>query len=148
MRLSHESEYAVEGLRVLATQAAGTVMLLPAIAEAGGLPPRFLAKIFQKLVHHRIVCSHRGTVRGYSLARPPESVTMRDVVEAIEGPGLFERCAFWPSRCDADHPCPIHRRWGELLRPTLTEILEGITLAQIAAAPVSAAHAHAASPTS
>lgn len=133
MRLSRESEYGLEGLRVLANRPAGTVMLLREVAEAGGLPARFLAKIFLKLRRQHLVRSHRGLVRGYSLMRPAKTVTMREIIEAIEGPGLFERCAFWPSRCDQEHPCPVHRQWGEKLRPTLKEILEGITLAQVAA---------------
>src|SRR5512132_4322181 len=133
MRLSRESEYGVEGMRVLATRPGGSVMLLEEIAEAGELPVHFLAKIFQKLGRHHLVRSHRGAVRGYSLGRLPAAITMREIVEAIEGPGLFERCAFWPSRCDSDDPCPIHRQWGELLRPALKDILDGITLAQIAA---------------
>jgi Rrf2 family protein len=134
MRLSRESEYGVEGMRVLATQPAGTVMLLEDIAEAGDLPVHFLAKIFQKLGRHQLVQSHRGAVRGYSLGRAAHAITMREIVEAIEGPGLFERCAFWPSHCDAESPCPIHRQWGMLLRPALKQILDGITLAQIASA--------------
>lgn len=135
MRLSRESEYALEGLRVLAVRPAGTTLLLQEIADAGRLPERFLAKIFQKLTRQQIAESHRGAVRGYSLARPPEAITMREVLEAIEGPGLFERCAFWPSRCSSQSPCVIHRQWGETLRPTLKEILDGITLAQIASEP-------------
>jgi Rrf2 family protein len=134
MRLSRESEYGVEGLRVLAREPAGRIMLLQDIAAAGKLPERFLAKIFQKLSRHQIVRSHRGAVRGYSLGRPADGITMREIVEAIEGPGLFERCAFWPSRCDGANPCPIHRQWGELLRPALRDILDGITLSDIASA--------------
>lgn len=132
MRLSRESEYGVEGMRVLARRPAGTVMLLEEIARAGKLPVHFLAKIFQKLARQSLVRSHRGAVRGYSLRRLPDGITMREIVEAIEGPGLFDRCDFWPSRCDSENPCPIHRQWGLLLRPALKEILEGITLAQIA----------------
>ncbi|MBI4247567.1 MAG: Rrf2 family transcriptional regulator [Candidatus Rokubacteria bacterium] len=135
MRLSRESEYGLEGLRVLASGSEGAVMLLQDIAEAGGLPERFLAKIFQKLARQHVVRSHRGAVRGYSLERPGDAITMREILEAIEGPGLFERCAFWPSRCNAETPCVIHRQWGEMLRPTLREILEAITLAQVAAEP-------------
>lgn len=144
MRLSRESEYGLEGLRVLATRPAGTVVLLQDIAAAGALPARFLAKIFQKLTRQHLVQSHRGAVRGYSLGRRAEAITMREILEAIEGPGLFERCAFWPSRCDSANPCVIHRQWGSLLRPALEEILEGITLVQIAAEPARSVRALAA----
>ena len=91
MILSRESEYGLEGLIVLARQPGGKVMLLQEIAEARGLPPGFLARIFQKLKHHNLVSSHRGAVRGYSLARPPSKISLREIFEAIEGSELFGR---------------------------------------------------------
>jgi len=131
MRLSRESEYGLEGLKVLARQPQGTVMLLEEIAEAGQLPPRFLAQIFQKLRRHRVVASHRGAVRGYSLARPAQEITLREIFEAIEGPELLERCVFWPERCGDHHPCCLHSRWA-MIRQNLKEMIEGTTLEEVA----------------
>lgn len=135
MKLSRESEYGLEGLRVLARRPQGTVMLLQEIAAAGNLPERFLAKIFQKLARRGLLRSHRGAVRGYSLARPTASISACEILHAIEGDDLFERCAFWPSRCSGQRPCVLHREWNSRLRPVLREVLEGITLEQIAAEP-------------
>lgn len=131
MRLSRESEYGLEGLKVLARQPPGTVMLLPEIAEAGRLPVRFLAQIFQKLRRHDLVVSHRGAVRGYALARPADQISLREIFEAIEGPGLFERCVFWSDRCGGQNPCDLHSRWV-LIRPKIEEMLEGTTLKEVA----------------
>lgn len=131
MRLSHASEYGLEGLVVLARKREGTVMLLDEIAHAGRLPARFLAQIFQKLRRHHLVTSHRGAVRGYELARPAREITLRAIFEAIEGPELFERCVFWPERCDDGHPCRLHARWATL-RPRVQGMIDRTTLDQVA----------------
>ncbi|MFQ5520011.1 MAG: RrF2 family transcriptional regulator [Candidatus Methylomirabilia bacterium] len=131
MRLSRESEYGLDALGVLAMQPRGKVMLVEEIAKAGHLPPRFLAQILQKLRRHSLVSSHRGAVRGYSLARPPHSISVREIFEAVEGPDFFTRCLFWPERCNDQHPCALHNRWT-MIRPKLREMLEGTTLAQMA----------------
>ncbi|MDP2626532.1 MAG: Rrf2 family transcriptional regulator, partial [Candidatus Rokubacteria bacterium] len=112
MRLRRESEYGLEGLKVLARQREGGIMLVQEIASAGDLPEYFLAKIFQKLSRRGVVISHRGAVRGYSLARPADTITVREILEAIEGQGVFEQCIFWPAQCSQQHPCSLHHRWA------------------------------------
>lgn len=107
-------------------------MLLEEIAEAGELPPRFLAQIFQRLRRHDLVRSHRGAVRGYSLTRHPGEVRLGEIFEAIEGPGLFERCLFWPGRCSVKAPCDLHPLWS-VLRPRLRQMLQETALADVAA---------------
>lgn len=121
----------MEGLRVLARQPDGTVMLLREIADKGNLPARFLAKIFQKLRQHHLVDSQRGAVRGYSLARPADQITLREIFEAIEGPDLFERCVFWPGRCGDQHLCCLHNRWV-MIKQNLKEMIDGTTLEEVA----------------
>lgn len=127
MKLSRESEYGLEGLSVLAKQPPGTVMPLNEIATAQGLPQYFLAKIFQKLVQHGIVRSYRGKQRGYALARPPQEIHLKEVLEAIEGPDLFDRCIFWGSHCADLNPCLLHERWKEL-KPRFIAMMEQTTL--------------------
>ena len=127
MKLSRESEYGIQGLIYLAQQPPGTVLQLAAIAEAQGLPQSFLAKIFQKLTQYEIVRSFRGATRGYTLGRPPGEITLREVLESIEGPGLFERCIFWSHRCAEDNPCVLHEGW-KLIKPKVTAMTEVTTL--------------------
>lgn len=134
MRLSQESEYGLEGLKVLAGQPDGKIMLLRKIAALGGLPELFLAKIFQKLSRRHIVVSHRGVVRGYSLARPAGSINLREILEAIEGRDILAQCLFWPSQCDQRRPCSLHQQWVDV-RPRLQQMLEATTLEHIASQP-------------
>lgn len=119
---------------MLATQPAGRILVLQEIAAAGGLPEHFLAKIFQKLRRHGLALSHRGAVRGYSLARPAATITLREILGAIEGADLFDRCVFWPARCSPRCPCSLHHQWVTL-RPKLQRMLETTTLEELAAMP-------------
>ena len=137
VKLSRESEYGLEGLRVLATQPAGRILLLQEIAAAAALPEHFLAKIFQKLRRRGLALSHRGAVRGYSLARPAATITLREILMAIEGEDLFDRCVFWPERCNPRRACCLHHRWVTL-RPALQRMVETTTLEEIAAPPPAA----------
>lgn len=130
MKLSRESEYGLEALSVLARQPQGKVMLLREIAESGRLPEGFLAKVFQKLTRHNLVRSHRGAIRGYALARPPQGIKLKEIFEAVEGPDLFERCIFWSGRCGDQNPCRLHQRWAKI-RPQLEAVMEETTLAQV-----------------
>lgn len=118
---------------MLARHGEGKVMLLREIAEARGLPSDFLAKIFQKLARHKVVSSHRGAVRGYALARPAREISLREILEALEGPDLFSRCIFWPGQCGDQNPCRLHDQWGKI-RPGLQAMMETVTLEQAAAA--------------
>ena len=56
------------------------------IAQAQGIPLRFLLNILSELKHARIVQSHRGAEGGCALARPPEKIKLADVIRAVEGP--------------------------------------------------------------
>jgi Rrf2 family protein len=130
MKLSRESEYGLEALSVLAGQPQGKVMLLREIAESGRLPEGFLAKVFQKLTRHNLVISHRGAIRGYALARPAETIRLREILEAIEGPDLFARCIFWRGQCGNQNPCRLHPIWAKI-RPKLQAAMEETSLAEV-----------------
>ncbi len=131
MKLGRESAYAIEGLLVLAKKRPGTTMLLRDIAESGGVPQTFLAKIFQKLTQSRIVVSSRGAIRGYALARGPKEINVKDVFLAIEGPSLFDRCIFWSDRCADSDPCPMHFLWKRVREQVIGKLMEQTTLADL-----------------
>jgi len=131
MRFTRESEYGLNALLFLTGQPADEVLPLSEIARASGLPQNFLAKIFQKLAHHGVVRSFRGARRGYCLAREPSTIRVRELVEAIEGPGVFERCIFWSARCDSGDPCPLHDGWMRV-SADLVRFLEETTLEDLA----------------
>ncbi|HUM16683.1 MAG TPA: Rrf2 family transcriptional regulator [Candidatus Nitrosotalea sp.] len=131
MILSRESQYGLEGLIVLARQPRGRVMLLQQLAQAGHLPAGFLARTLQRLRRHNLVASHRGAIRGYSLARPAHEITLREIFEAIEGPTVFRRCICSSRRSGEGHRCRLHDDWAPIGARLLT-VMEETTLAQVA----------------
>lgn len=131
MKLGRESEYAIDGLLVLAKKPLGTVMLLRDVAEAAGVPQNFLAKIFQKLARSGIVTSSRGAVRGYALSRRPRAIKVREIFLAVEGSDLFDRCIFWSYRCSDSNPCPLHFRWKKVRERVIGTLMARTTLADL-----------------
>lgn len=86
MELAKSSQYAVLGLVHLAGKGyPGEPVQLHDIAVAVGAPEAFLSKIFQGLRAAGLVMSHRGVVRGYTLARAPGEISLHDVMVATSG---------------------------------------------------------------
>ena len=118
MKFSRESRYALVGLRHLASKPYGTIIGPSTLAAEADLPAPFMAKIFHKLARDGILASHRGRVRGYSLARQAEEITISQVLVAIEGADLYSRCIFVSDTCDDSNPCPLHDRWAPVVEAT------------------------------
>jgi Rrf2 family protein len=129
MRLSRETRYALQGLTELARRPEGEVVEAKELARETGAPPSYLAKIMQTLARQGVIDSYRG--RGYALPGPPEEISLRDVVSAMDGDdGFWEGCIFWREECSDANPCPLHFRWRSL-RPTFNEGIGGVTLADL-----------------
>jgi Rrf2 family transcriptional regulator, iron-sulfur cluster assembly transcription factor len=105
MKLTRGGEYGIRGVLYLARQEHGSVSMLSSIAKAENAPPQFLAKIFQSLTKAGVVKSHRGAKGGFSLMRPASDVSVKDVIEAIEGPISLNR----------DKTCPADTIWERAL---------------------------------
>ncbi len=132
MNFSRECEYAVRGMVALAGASPRQVLTLQEVAARDGLPPGFLSKIFQKLVRHGLIQSHRGVQRGYTLAHPAPEITLRQILEAIEGPDLLDRCVFSHRRCGEEGQCLIHPYWRRV-RGDVTKLFEEVSLRDLAA---------------
>ena len=132
MNFSRECEYAVRGMATLAGASPGQALTLQEVAAQDNLPPGFLSKIFQKLVRHGLIRSHRGLQRGYTLAHPAPEITLRQILEAIEGPDLFDRCVFSHRRCGEEGQCLIHPYWRRV-RGDVTKLFQEVSLCDLAA---------------
>jgi Rrf2 family protein len=86
MRFSLQVHYAVCGMFDLAYNGLGQPVQVRVISERQKIPTRYLEQIFQRLRRARLVTGKRGPGGGYRLARSPAEITVRDVVEAVEGP--------------------------------------------------------------
>ena len=94
MRISAKAEYAcVAMLELAANYADAQPVRIKAIADAQGIPPRFLVQILLQLKTAGLVASVRGAAGGYQLAKPPESITLAAVINAIDDRTLTPRSA-------------------------------------------------------
>jgi Rrf2 family iron-sulfur cluster assembly transcriptional regulator len=122
----------------LATRPEGSVASLHDIGRAQDIPESFLAKILQSLVHSGLAESQRGAHGGFALARSAEEITLREVVEAVDGPVAINICVTWPDQCPRSAECTMHRAWTTA-QEQLLGALDGIRLASLAAPPVAPA---------
>lgn len=86
MKLSRTVDYAVRATLQLAKWQADGPVPCSKLAAAGAMPERFLLQILRNLVTHGILRSTRGVDGGYMLVKPPEQVSLLEVIEAVEGP--------------------------------------------------------------
>lgn len=77
------------------------------IAEAKGMPKAYLAKIFQTLSSKGLVKSSRGRDGGFVLARPPRSITLLEIIEAVEGPVCINDCIEKKGGCEKKADCAL-----------------------------------------
>ena len=90
-----------------------------------------MAKIFQQLNKLGLVKSYRGTGGGFQLGRPAEEVTLLEIVEAVEGPILPNRCILAKGLCSRDSVCTVHPVWKEV-QEKMRAVLSNVTLKHLA----------------
>jgi len=95
MRFSLQVQYAICGSFDLAYNGGGAPVQIRVISERQAIPARYLEQIFQRLRRAGLVRSKRGPGGGYTLARAAEEISLREIVEALEG-SLSERLEMSP----------------------------------------------------
>ena len=131
MELTRKGEYAIRGIVHLATRPNDQVCLLSDIAAAVDVPPTFLAKIFQQFSKIGLVKSYRGTGGGFILGRASDKITLLEVVEAVEGPIIPNRCVVSKGECPRDSDCSVHPVWVDV-QSQVRNILKKVTLKDLA----------------
>jgi Rrf2 family iron-sulfur cluster assembly transcriptional regulator len=130
MRLTRGGEYGIRGMLYLAMQPFEAVTLLSEISNSQKIPESYLAKIFQVLAKAGLVRSHRGFKGGYSLGRPSALITVKDIIEGVEGPIALNRCSVDESTCTEEIDCKIQDVWKDA-QNAMVGVLKGTTLADL-----------------
>lgn len=113
MRLSLQAQYAICGMFDLAYNGQGAPIQVRVIGQRQRIPARYLEQIFQRLRRAELVRGKRGPGGGYVLARPAAAISVRDIVEAVEGP-LAEGLGTGPPPRDGRTPYRPAFLWPEL----------------------------------
>lgn len=86
------------------------------IADNLGISFHFLTKILQVLTQKGLMVSFRGPHGGVSLAKKADEISLLEIVRAVEGDALFQRCLLGLEHCNDQNPCPLHSRWSSIRR--------------------------------
>lgn len=113
MQITRASDYAVRVMIHLAGLAPRTTIRQSELSKATDVSGHFLSKVLQQLVRSRLIRSQRGSGGGYSLAVPANSVSLLDVVQAMEGPVRLNQCIEEGPSCERKMWCPAHQVWAE-----------------------------------
>jgi len=114
LELSSEGRYALRALVYLARDAdSGELVTADRISAEAAVPRRLLARVMAKLARAGLVESSEGRGGGSRLARPPEELTLRDAVEAVEGPFEITHCIMQQRPCGEGRPCALHDAWSK-----------------------------------
>jgi Rrf2 family protein len=132
VRISAKADYALRAALELAAAPDEEPVKGEQLAEAQDIPLQFLEHILLELKHARLVRARRGARGGYWLARAPETITLADVIRAVEGPLASVRGGR-PEDVDyAGNAEPLQRVWIAV-RASLRTVVERVTLADLAA---------------
>ena len=139
MRITQESDYA---LRIVTSLAARDAVLdAKSVSDETSVSLRFALKILHKLVQGGIVCSYKGVNGGYRLAVSPNRITVKDVIELIDGPISICRCLIEDEVCSqsADkRACLFHHIFSEISQ-SVADKLNRITIADVISSEIGAA---------
>jgi len=127
MKISRGTDYGIQGILYLARQPLDKVSLLHEVAQVQNVPESYLAKIFQDLAKAGLVRSHRGAKGGFSLARPSSQITLRQIIEALQGPISLNRCLDIREGCVNSETCPV----ADVLRKAQQQMLATLDAASL-----------------
>ena len=128
MRVSAKVDYALRAMLELAS--AGGLVKGEQLANAQGIPRKFLETILLELRHEELVASQRGVEGGYTLARRAEEISVADVIRAVEGPIATVR-GVRPEEVEyVGAAAALQPLWIEL-RAAMRDVLEGTTLSDL-----------------
>lgn len=120
LEISQAVEYGVRGLMQLVQSQSGRPVRVKEVAQAEEIPPAFLYKIFNRMRRSRILNSRRGI--GYTLASPPEEISLLDVIQAIEGPITIKPCLVDKDYCDRVNQCSLVAFWTSIQEEVVAKL--------------------------
>lgn len=130
MYITLEADYAVRIVVYLADQ--GKRIDASTISESTGVSLRFALKILRSLVGNGITKSFKGTQGGYELNHQPDEITLKDILQAIEGEYVFSRCLNSESECSKpkSSACKAQKAFGTITK-RVCEMLDEVKVSDL-----------------
>lgn len=132
LRVSRRTDYAVRVMIAVAGASSGTFVPAPQIGQQMLIPQPFLVKVVGDLKRCGLITTAAGRTGGLALARPAGQITLRHIVEGVEGPIILNTCLLRPGECLRDVICSAHPIWARI-QNTLLQELDAVTLDKLSA---------------
>jgi Rrf2 family protein len=132
MRLSKKGEYALKAMIHLSLNYDKSTVQIHEISQKERIPEKFLELILLELKNAGLLQSKRGIGGGYSLIKPPDEITLAEVIRIIDGPLAPLNCvSTWAHvACPDQAKCRLQKVMLDV-RNAIADILEGITVADV-----------------
>ncbi len=116
LRINRQTDYAVRVVLALAKRGEGAKLSTSEIQQEMLIPPAFMSRIVAQLARTGLLNTFPGREGGLMLPRPAAQITLKDVVEAFEGPILLSACMQAKSEddCPFRANCPVRTKWGRV----------------------------------
>ena len=133
LRVTKLTDYAALVLTVMAADP-GRVLSAGELAERAHLETPTVAKVLKPLAQAGLVGGFRGASGGYRLAQPADGITLKAIVEAMEGPLGMTECSVHEGQCGLESHCAARANWRRI-NDVVAEALSQVTLAQMLTPP-------------
>jgi Rrf2 family protein len=130
LRLSKKTDYGLLALNYLASEAPAGVASARVIAEKYEIPVELLAKVMQQMARSGLVAAQKGAHGGYKLGREASTITLADIVEAIDGPLAITACGRNDDPCDQYVSCTVRDPLWKV-KDRILSVLQSTTLAEM-----------------
>lgn len=130
MEITRKAEYAIRILSYLAAKDTGENVPSALIAEEQEIPANLVPQLVAALTKRGWLTGTRGAGGGVRLAQDPEQITIKEVIEFIEGPIVISRCLVAPEACSRRTVCPLNQVWARAQQAML-DVLGGTTIADL-----------------
>lgn len=131
LELTRRGDYGVRAMLALAAQADIVWLSVPTISASMAIPAAFLPRVMMDLARAGLVRSRAGRTGGYRLARPATTITLLDVISAVEPERGSRSCILRGGPCGIDGRCAVHDAFTDA-RGALLEHLDTVSLDDIA----------------
>jgi Rrf2 family protein len=132
LTVTRQADYALRLMMAVGELPHGQKIATAVVAEQQKIPLPFLAKIVAHLALSGLLKTERGAHGGVSLGRPSDTISMLNIIEAIDGPVMLNTCVLDPDHCEFSASCPTCEVFGRVQRK-VTSDLNSVTLTQLVA---------------
>jgi Rrf2 family protein len=130
IRINRRTDYAIRVMLALAEHPYGERLSTQSIRDKMLVPRAFLERIIAELSKERLIITFPGPNGGIQLNKNPNTITLRQIWEAIEGPLLISDCLQSPEECPLHENCPVRGYWGRL-QGVMQRELEAMTIGEL-----------------